>query len=104
MTPEERQLVNDLCKRIAEEQDAFIFHQLVEILDGLLALKKNRLNDRSAFKLPEVHHRDPLEMLSKEKNGNLNFKVGEYHLAKRGARTPSRQGYVVGTQGSGKKS
>ena len=45
MTPEERQLVNDLCKRIAEEKDAVIFHQLVEILDELLALKKNRLND-----------------------------------------------------------
>ena len=25
MTPEERQLVNDLCKRIAEEKDASVF-------------------------------------------------------------------------------
>jgi ribosome recycling factor len=44
MTPEERQLVNDLCKRIAEEKDASIFHQLVEQLDELLARKEKRLN------------------------------------------------------------
>jgi DNA replication initiation complex subunit (GINS family) len=37
MTPEERQIVNDLCKRIADEKDSFIFHQLVEQLDELLA-------------------------------------------------------------------
>ena len=44
MTPEERQLVNDLCKRIAEEKDASIFQQLVEQLDELLARKGKRLN------------------------------------------------------------
>ncbi len=48
MNPEERQLVNDLCKRLVEEKDAFIFHQLVEILDELLTLKEKRLNDQSA--------------------------------------------------------
>jgi DNA replication initiation complex subunit (GINS family) len=44
MTPEERQLVNDLCKRIAEEKDASIFRQLVEQLDELLARKEKRLD------------------------------------------------------------
>ena len=43
MTPEERQLVNDLCKRIAEEKDPSIFQQLVEQLDELLARKEMRL-------------------------------------------------------------
>jgi len=54
MNPEERQLVNDLCKRLVEEKDAFIFHQLVEILNELLTLKEKRLNDQSASKLPAV--------------------------------------------------
>jgi len=34
--------MNDLFKRIAEEEDAFIFRQLVEILDELLARKAKR--------------------------------------------------------------
>ena len=40
--------------------------------------------------------------LSKEKNGNLKLKIEVYHLAKPGALTPSRQGYVVWTQARGK--
>ena len=44
MTPEERQLANDLCQRIAEEKDLSIFQQLVEQLDELLARKKKRLD------------------------------------------------------------
>jgi hypothetical protein len=28
MTPEEQELVNDLCKRIAEEKDVVVFQQL----------------------------------------------------------------------------
>jgi hypothetical protein len=44
MTPEERQLANDLCQRIAEEKDLSIFQQLVEQLDELLARKRKRLD------------------------------------------------------------
>jgi DNA replication initiation complex subunit (GINS family) len=51
MTPEERQLVDDLCKRIADEKDPFIFHQLVKQLDELLACKENRL--KTATKPPD---------------------------------------------------
>jgi hypothetical protein len=40
--------------------------------------------------------------LSKEKNGNLKFKIEVYHLAKPGALTPARQTYVVWTQARGK--
>jgi hypothetical protein len=43
MTLEERQLMNELFKRIADEQDAFIFHQLVEILTGCLHAKRTAL-------------------------------------------------------------
>jgi DNA replication initiation complex subunit (GINS family) len=43
MTPEERRLVDNLCKRIADEKDPFIFHQLVQQLDEVLARKKQRL-------------------------------------------------------------
>ena len=50
MTPEEIQLVNGLCKRIADEKDLLIFRQLVEQLDELLARKEKRLNDQSADK------------------------------------------------------
>jgi len=45
MTPEERQLVNELCKRIADEKDPRVFRQLVRELDELMALKEKRLNE-----------------------------------------------------------
>ncbi len=50
MTPEEIELVNGLCKRIADEKDPLIFRQLVEQLDELLARKEKRLNDPRAAK------------------------------------------------------
>lgn len=43
MTPEERQLVNDLCTRIADEKDPSVFCRLVQELDALLARKEKRL-------------------------------------------------------------
>jgi hypothetical protein len=51
MTTEERQLVDDLCKRIADEKDPSTFHQLVEQLDELLARKEKRL--KTATNLPD---------------------------------------------------
>jgi hypothetical protein len=54
MTPEELKLVNDLCKRIADEKDVFIFQQLVEQLDELLARKEKRLKRESAAKPPHL--------------------------------------------------
>jgi hypothetical protein len=45
MTPEERQLVNELCKRIAEEKDYYVFSQLVQQLDELIERKEKRLKD-----------------------------------------------------------
>jgi hypothetical protein len=57
MTPEEMQLVNGLCKRIADEKDPFTFRQLVEQLDALLARKEKRLNEQRRGML-RGHHRD----------------------------------------------
>ena len=50
MTPEERELVNGLCKRIAEEKDIFVFQQLVEQLDDILSRKEKRLTTAGATK------------------------------------------------------
>jgi len=50
MTPEERQLVNKLCKRIADEKDPRIFRQLVQELDELMALKEKRLQESKSPK------------------------------------------------------
>jgi hypothetical protein len=52
MIPAERRLENDLCKRIADEKDYFLFRQLVEHLDELLARKQQRLTNQSAPKPP----------------------------------------------------
>ena len=50
MTPEERELTNRLCKRIAEEKDIFVFQQLVEQLDDILSRKEKRLTTAEAAK------------------------------------------------------
>ena len=47
MTPAERRLANDLCKRIADEKDYFLFQQLVEHLDELLARKQQPSQTRA---------------------------------------------------------
>lgn len=45
MTPEEREKVNDLCKRIQEEKDPGTFNRLVRELDELLATKGRRIRE-----------------------------------------------------------
>jgi hypothetical protein len=51
MTPEERQLVNELCKNIADEKDLTIFRELITQLDEVMARKEKRLN--SLIKPPQ---------------------------------------------------
>jgi hypothetical protein len=53
MSPEERQLVNGLCQRIADEKDPLIFQQLVEQLDELLTRKEQRLIAATAASHPD---------------------------------------------------
>ncbi len=44
MTPEEREKMNDLCKRIQTEMNPRIFDQLVQELYNLLELKHDRIH------------------------------------------------------------
>lgn len=43
MTPEEREQMDELCKRIQEERDPQKFSELVAELDELLSTKEERL-------------------------------------------------------------
>lgn len=66
MTPAERRITNDLSKRITEEKNYFLFQQLVERLDELLARNQQRLTNQSAPKPPpptsnallKIHYRN----------------------------------------------
>ena len=51
MTPETRERMNALCKRIQEEQDRVIFNKLITELNELLAEKTGRLT--SGLKKPD---------------------------------------------------
>lgn len=44
MTPEERERMEWLCKRIAEEKDPEKFDELVKQLDDLLEVKHQRIH------------------------------------------------------------
>jgi hypothetical protein len=46
MTPEERERMDSLCRRIATEQDRDVFTELVRELNDLLSVKDQRLEDR----------------------------------------------------------
>jgi hypothetical protein len=43
MTPEERERMDSLCRRIATEQDRDVFTELVRELNDLLSVKDQRL-------------------------------------------------------------
>ena len=47
MTPDERERMNILCQRIAEEKNHSTFTELVEQLNNLLDAKEQRLENRS---------------------------------------------------------
>lgn len=44
MTPEERDRMNSLCKRIQEEKDPAIFDELVRLLNDLIDAKYGRIH------------------------------------------------------------
>ena len=44
MTPEEREKMNDLCKRIQTEKNPEIFDQLVRELNDLMEIKHERIH------------------------------------------------------------
>lgn len=44
MTPEEREKMNDLCRRLATEQDPEIFDRLIRELNDLLDQKHARIH------------------------------------------------------------
>jgi hypothetical protein len=46
MTPEERERMDSLCRRIATEQDRDVFTELVRELNDLLSVKDQRLEHR----------------------------------------------------------
>ncbi len=46
MTPDERERMNWLCQRIAEEKDPKIFDELVRELNDLLDTEHERLHSR----------------------------------------------------------
>lgn len=48
MTPEERELMNTLCREIQDEKDPKRFSELVRELDEVLARKDERLNEKGA--------------------------------------------------------
>jgi hypothetical protein len=39
MTPEEREKMNEICKKIQTEKNPEVFHQLVRELNNLIAIK-----------------------------------------------------------------
>jgi hypothetical protein len=47
MTPEEREKMNALCKRIQDEKDPKKFTELLQELDRLTESKRERIQDRS---------------------------------------------------------
>jgi len=51
MTPEERERMNELAARIADEKDPEIFDQLVRELEHLLEAKHERIHSQ--------HHKKP---------------------------------------------
>ena len=50
MTPQEREKMNDLCKRIQSEQKPEIFDQLVRELNDLLEVEHERLHPQHKIK------------------------------------------------------
>ena len=56
MTPEEREQINYLCKRIESEQDAVTFDRLVKELNDLLEAKHSRIHPehRAALNYPST--------------------------------------------------
>jgi hypothetical protein len=53
MTPDEREQINYLCKRIESEQDPVTFNRLVEELNDLLEAKRSRIHpDRAESSYP----------------------------------------------------
>jgi hypothetical protein len=53
MTPDEREQINYLCKRIESEQDPVTFNRSVEELNDLLEAKRSRIHpDRAASNYP----------------------------------------------------
>ena len=50
MTPEEREKMNDLCRRIQTEKNPQIFDQLVQKLDDLLEIKHERIHPEHRIK------------------------------------------------------
>ena len=44
MTPEERERMNQICRRVQEEKDPEIFDQLVRELNDLLETKHERIH------------------------------------------------------------
>ena len=44
MTPEERERMNELCKRIMDEKDPLVFDKLCEELNELLEAKHERIH------------------------------------------------------------
>lgn len=44
MTPEEREKMNDLCRRIQDEKDPKTFDRLVSELNDLLEVKHERIH------------------------------------------------------------
>lgn len=60
MNPEEREQLNDLCKRIAIEKDPQRFDSLVKQLEGLLEAKHERLQSMmTSGSLPAIVQPDP---------------------------------------------
>ena len=57
MTPETRERMNSLCRRIQEEQDPVTFCKLMNELNDLLAEKGDRLT--ATQKKPESNHANP---------------------------------------------
>ncbi len=60
MTPEERDQLDSLCKRIAIEKDAQSFDNLVKELEALLSAKHERLQSmRASGSFPATAKPDP---------------------------------------------
>lgn len=54
MTPEETELMMQLCARIKEEKDPKIFDDLVKQLNDLIEIKHNRIHPTHARKTPST--------------------------------------------------
>jgi hypothetical protein len=50
MTPDERERLNWLCSRIADEKDPILFDQYVEELNDLLEAKHERIHPEHKLK------------------------------------------------------